>query len=60
MKRSQLFVVVMLVLAAAPAWAEGPNAAKAVAGSEEGVTTLLITVTSKTAGAALMERAGRF
>lgn len=48
MKRSQLFVVIMLVLAAAPAWAEGPNAAKAVAGSEDGVTTLFITVSSKT------------
>lgn len=47
MKRSQLFVVIMLVLAAAPAWAEGPAAAKAVTGSEDGVTTLAITVSSK-------------
>jgi hypothetical protein len=43
----QLFVVIMLVLAAAPAWAQGPEAAKAVAGAEDGVTTLSITVTSK-------------
>ena len=47
MKRSQLFVVIMLVLAAAPAWAQGPAAAKTVAGSEDDVTTLSITVTSK-------------
>lgn len=43
----QLFVVIMLVLAAAPAWAQGPEAAKAVAAAEDGVTTLSITVTSK-------------
>lgn len=47
MKRSQLFVVIMLVLSAAPAWAEGPQAAKTVKGSEDGVTTLLVTVTAE-------------
>jgi hypothetical protein len=46
MKRSQLFVVIMLVLAAAPAWAQAPSAAKTVGGSEDGVTTLLVTVTA--------------
>lgn len=44
MKRSHLFAFVLLVLAAVPAWAEGPTAAKAVTGSEDGVTTLAITV----------------
>ncbi len=47
MKRSQLFVLVLLVLAAVPAWAQGPTAAKAVTGMEDGVTTLAITVASK-------------
>jgi len=47
MKRSALFVLIVLVLAAAPAWAEGPTAAKAVAGTEDGVTTVAITVASK-------------
>jgi hypothetical protein len=48
MKRSQLLFVFALlaVLAAVPAWAQSPSAAKAVAGSEDGVTTLAITVTS--------------
>lgn len=47
MKRSYLFVLVLLVLAAAPAYAETPTAAKAVTGMEDGVTTLAITVASK-------------
>jgi hypothetical protein len=47
MKRSYLFVLVLLVLAAAPAWADSPTAAKALTGSEDGVSTLAITVTSK-------------
>ncbi|HXV13852.1 MAG TPA: hypothetical protein VEC56_06565 [Candidatus Krumholzibacteria bacterium] len=47
MKRSQLFVFVLLVLAAVPAWAQGPTAAKAVTGMEDGVTTIAITVASK-------------
>jgi hypothetical protein len=46
MKRSHLFAFVVLVLAAAPAWAEGPTAAKAMGGTEDGVTTLAITVAS--------------
>lgn len=46
MKRSQLFVFVLLVLAAVPAWAQGPTAAKAVAGEEDGVTIVAITVAS--------------
>jgi hypothetical protein len=48
MKRSHLFVLALLVLAAAPAWADAPTAAKAVTGSEDGVSTLAITVASKT------------
>lgn len=48
MKRSHLFILALLVLAATPAWADGPTAAKAVTGSEDGVSTLAITVTSKT------------
>jgi len=47
MKRSYLFVIVLLVIAAAPAWADTPTAAKAVTGMEDGVTTLIVTVTSK-------------
>ncbi len=47
MKRSHWFVLVVLALAAAPAWAEGPTAAKAVMGEEDGVTTVAITVASK-------------
>jgi len=47
MKRSSLFVLVLLVLAAAPAWADGPTAAKAIKGTEDGVTTIAITVASK-------------
>lgn len=47
MKRSYLFVLVLLVLAAAPAYAETPTAAKAVTGMEDGVTTLAITVASQ-------------
>ncbi len=47
MKRSSLFVLIVLVLAAAPAWAQGPTAAKATMGTEDGVTTLAITVAAK-------------
>lgn len=47
MKRSYGFVLLLLVLAAAPAWADTPTAAKAVTGMEDGVTTLAITVASK-------------
>lgn len=47
MKRFPLVVLVVLVIAAAPAWADGPTAAKAVTGMEDGVTTLAITVASK-------------
>jgi hypothetical protein len=46
MKRSQLFLFVAFVLAAAPAWAQ-PTAKKAAAGSEDGVTTVVITVSAK-------------
>jgi hypothetical protein len=46
MNRSRLFVFVLLVLAAAPAWAQGPTAKKVVTGMEDGVTTLAITVAS--------------
>ncbi len=47
MKRSHLVICALLVLGAVPAWADNPTAAKAVAGMEDGVTTLAITVASK-------------
>lgn len=46
MKRSPLFLLALLALAA-PAWADNPIAAKAVTGSDDGVTTIAVTVTSK-------------
>ena len=46
MKRSQLFLFAAFVLAAAPAWAN-PTAKKAAAGSEDGITTVVITVSAK-------------
>ena len=46
MKRSSLFVLFVLVLAAAPAWAEGPSATKAVKATDETITTFAITVAS--------------
>ncbi len=47
MKRSQLFVLALLVLAVAPAWAADPVATKAVTGEEDGVTTMIVTVAAK-------------
>jgi len=44
MKRSLLFVLGLLVLAAVPAWADGPTAQKATKGSADGITTFAITV----------------
>jgi hypothetical protein len=42
-----LLFLALVVLAALPAWAaDGPTAAKAVAGAEDGITTLAITVQS--------------
>jgi len=46
MKRSQLFLFAAFFLAAAPAWAQ-PTAKKAAAGSEDGITTVVITVSAK-------------
>jgi hypothetical protein len=45
MKRS-LLIVLVLCLAAAPAFAEGPKATKAVKAESEGITTLAVTVSS--------------
>jgi hypothetical protein len=43
-----LMVVLLGVAMSAPAWAESPTAAQAVAGEDAGMTTLAITVTSNT------------
>lgn len=49
MKRSMVLMVTLLGVAmVAPAWADNPTAAKAVAGADEGMTTLAITVSSST------------
>jgi hypothetical protein len=49
MKRSMILMLVLLGVAMiAPAWADNPTAAKAVAGEDAGMTTLAITVTSNT------------
>ena len=45
MKRS-ILVLVALFVAAAPAWAAGPTATKAVKGESDGITTLAVTVSS--------------
>ena len=45
MKRS-ILILLALFVAAAPAWAAGPKATKAVKAESEGVTTLAITVSS--------------
>ena len=49
MKRSMILMLVLLgVVISAPAWADNPTAAKAVAGVDGSVSTLAITVTSNT------------
>jgi hypothetical protein len=49
MKRSMFIMAVLLgVVMSATAWAENPTAAKSVAGADEGMTTLAITVSSNT------------
>jgi hypothetical protein len=49
MKRSMILMLVLLGVAMiAPAWAENPTAAKAVAGEDGSLTTLAITVSSDT------------
>ncbi|MDH4038310.1 MAG: hypothetical protein OEX18_15525 [Candidatus Krumholzibacteria bacterium] len=49
MKRSMILMLVLLGVAMiAPAWADNPTAAKAVAGEDAGLTTLAITVSSNT------------
>ncbi len=46
MKRSLILIALIGAVAAAPAWAAGPTARKAVAGVESGVTTVAVTVSS--------------
>lgn len=49
MKRTMILTAALIGVAMiAPAWAESPTAAKAVAGADEGLTTLAITVSSNT------------
>ena len=45
MKRSLLLFLALFVMAA-PVWAAGPSASKAVKGESDGVTTLAVTVSS--------------
>lgn len=45
MKRS-IFILLALFVAAAPAWAAGPTASKAVKAESDGITTLAVNVTS--------------
>jgi hypothetical protein len=45
MKRS-ILILLALFVAAAPAWAAGPTATRAVKAESDGVTTLAVTVTS--------------
>lgn len=46
MKRSFLVMMALLALVIVPAWAAGPTATKAVAGEDNGVSTLAVTVSS--------------
>jgi hypothetical protein len=48
MKRSLILIALVGVVAVAPAWGGNPTAAKAVAGVEDGVTTVAVTVSSDT------------
>lgn len=48
MKRSLILMVLIGAIAVAPVWAAGPKATKTVGGSEEGVTTVSVTVSSDT------------
>lgn len=49
MKRSILVMLALLsALAIVPAWAAGPSATRSVAGEDNGISTLAVTVTSDT------------